>query len=46
MSTEIIEPFKTFIDIFRQTNREMSGSAKEQLYELERKRENLLDSQR
>ncbi|KAL4471664.1 hypothetical protein ABPG74_008557 [Tetrahymena malaccensis] len=46
ISSEILEPFKTFIENFRQTNRETSSNAKEWLNEMEKKREKLLDSQK
>lgn len=44
ISSEILEPFKTFIENFRQTNRETSSNAKEWLGEIEKKREKLVES--
>lgn len=44
ISSEILEPFKTFIENFRQTNRETSTSSKEWLNDMEKKREKLLQS--
>ncbi|KAL4511896.1 hypothetical protein ABPG72_012741 [Tetrahymena utriculariae] len=46
ISSEILEPFKTFIENFRQTNRETSTNAKQWLNEMEKKREKLLESQK
>ncbi|EAR94523.2 TBC domain protein (macronuclear) [Tetrahymena thermophila SB210] len=46
IASEILEPFKTFIENFRQTNRETSTNAKLWLNDMEKKREKLLESQR